>query len=48
MILAVNHGMKVAMEARTRQQEFSWTSCRGMLEKNGVGSGVPRGCCGFC
>ena len=33
MILAVNQGMKVAMEARIRQQEFSWTTCRAMLEK---------------
>ena len=33
MILAVNQGMKVAVEARTRQQECSWTTCRAMLGK---------------
>ena len=33
MILAVNQGMKVAMEARTRQQEFSWMTCLAMLGK---------------
>ena len=35
MILAVNQTMKVAMEARTRQQkEFSWTTCLAMLRKS--------------
>ena len=34
VILAVNQGMKVAMKARTRQQEFSWTTCLAMLGKN--------------
>ena len=29
----MNQGMKVAMEARTHQQEFSWTTCRAMRGK---------------
>ena len=29
----MNQGTKVEMEARTRQQEFSWTTCRAMLGK---------------
>ena len=33
MILAVNQGIKVAMEARTRQQVFSWTTCLTMPGK---------------
>ena len=42
MILAVNQGMNVAMEARTRQPEVSWTTCLAMMGKKiGVGSGVP-------
>ena len=32
VMLAVSQGMKVAMEARTRQQtEFLWTTCLAML-----------------
>ena len=31
VILAVNQAMKVAMEAQTHQQEFSWTTCLAML-----------------
>ena len=33
VILVVNQAMKVAMEARTRQQEFSWTTYLAMLRK---------------
>ena len=41
-ILAVNQGLKVAMEARTRQQEFSWTTCRAMLGKKWSQSQCPE------
>ena len=42
MILAVNQGMKVAMKARTRQQEFSWTTCLAMLGKKLESVAVPQ------